>query len=597
MNSAPRSSSIRYWSAALTVSAVLTTIGFIVDESPLRGWEVLLVLAGAFAVLALIGVATSKRKGLPALLPADVLWKLTGVALLYNCLANLNLYVTPLQAAIPVALTAGTCCLLWAVMGRWSRVFWVPFLLLGFAQGIGFMEYGTRLNSLVLAEVLEASATEAGAYLSWINLLFASIAVCAVWWLCLLPGKVLQGQPRRAMVNTGLVYCLLGLVCGLATPGQDEDTELYWPYTEGYRLYLTYNEALYNNEKTINCVTSLPSPAQEPSKLPTLKGGEGVVLVVHIGESVRADRMGINGYGRDTTPWLSSQSGKGLINFTDCISAACDTCQAQIAILTDARRDVHEQDPELVARTGSVLDLFNANGFDVYCFRGARCAEKLKYDRVVHLLTRCARQCFYAPGSPWTAVPQMGEVLREHNSGENMVFFINNEGSHTPFSHYDREDTPFLPAGDNFGIPAQHAEEVNNAYDSTIHYTDEFVRRVAQQLQGRPFVYVYVSDHGEYLGHDGIWGRGGLGASKYSYHSTTGCRVGMFVLYSPEFEKLHPHFAEALKELSAHAGMTVGHEHIFHTLLGLFGVETPHYNGDLDLCSPAAKPYDGPRPE
>ena len=122
------------------------------------------------------------------------------------------------------------------------------------------------------------------------------------------------------------------------------------------------------------------------------------------------------------------------------------------------------------------------------------------------------------------------------------------------------------------------------------------MHRIASLLRGRPWVYLYISDHGEYLGHDGIWGRAALGESSLDYHSTGGCRVGMFILTSPELEQLHPHFAAALQQLRAHTALTVGQEHIFHTLLGLFDLRTPYYNPALDLSSPAAQPYTGPRP-
>ena len=69
------------------------------------------------------------------------------------------------------------------------------------------------------------------------------------------------------------------------------------------------------------------------------------------------------------------------------------------------------------------------------------------------------------------------------------------------------------------------------------------------------------------------------------------------LLPSPEFAALHPEFAEALQRLRRHAAFTVGQEHIFHTLLGLVGLQTPHYREELDLCPPAARPYTGPCPE
>jgi lipid A ethanolaminephosphotransferase len=304
--------------------------------------------------------------------------------------------------------------------------------------------------------------------------------------------------------------------------------------------------------------------------------------------------MSLNGYERDTTPWLRQQ--KRLINFPSCISSACDTCQAQIALLTNARRDIWETRPEMQPTTGSVLDLFTANGFEMYSFFGRRCAQKLKYDRVVLVLSRRSRQKFNAPGSPWTSVPQMQDVLENTPSGQNLLFFVNNEGSHTPFEHYDRQNTPFTPAASHFQNPASQAVEVNNAYDSTIHYTDEYFRRVAELLGDRPFVYLYVSDHGEYLGHDGMWGRAALGEKHVSYHSTSGCRVGMFVLYNEAFEKLNPQFAARLQQMRRNSQLTVAHEHLFHTLLGLFNLETKYYNPLLDLCSPQVQAYDGPTP-
>ena len=119
---------------------------------------------------------------------------------------------------------------------------------------------------------------------------------------------------------------------------------------------------------------------------------------------------------------------------------------------------------------------------------------------------------------------------------------------------------------------------------------------MAEILGNRPFVYVYVSDHGEYLGHDGMWGRAALGEQHISYHSTDGCKVGMFVLFNDAFASLNPHFAAALQQMRANSSHIVAHEHIFHTVLGLFKLETQHYNPALDLTSASAQPYDGPKP-
>lgn len=552
------------------------------------------VLLGSMLALMAASVGISCWKGKQAWLEAGTLWRLQGLALLYCATCDLFFFAYPLTLFLPLLVTMGTLCLLWALFKRWSLVFWCPLFVIGMAQIAGFLQYGARLNSLVIAETLEASAEEAAAYLSIGNLLLLAIIIGIACVYARLMVKTLKNERRLPLVNTALVVGSFALLLGIVSPPQRKENDAWWPVMEVFHLVQSYNEAVEHNFATVNQVENLVPPSASPSSINTLHGGEGVVLIVHIGESVRADRMSINGYMRDTTPWLRQQ--KNLVNFPDCISVAGDTCQAQIAILTDARRDVHETDENLKPHTGSVLSLFQANGFKVYSFFGRRIGQKLKYDRVIRVLTKCSEKSYNAPGGPWTAVPQMAEVLRANNAGQNLVFFINNEGSHTPFDHYDHKNPPFSPVGSRFENPALHAQEINNAYDSTVHYTDEFVRRVAQLLQGRPFVYLYVSDHGEYLGHDGIWGRAGLGESQLRYHDTEGCRVGMFLLISPQFEKLHPHFAAAMENLRAHTSLTVGHEHIFHTLLGLFGINTPFYHAELDLASPSARPYEGDRP-
>lgn len=532
-----------------------------------------------------------KKEVLP---PAHVLWVVLLMSFAVDSVCNLYAYSTPWQLHLSVLMTMGFMLLIWALLRGGAIVFWVVFLVLEIMQICGYEQYGSRINSLVVAETIEASWEEALAYMTPINLGMLALSVVLSILFCWGLRRTLRKHQSLAMFNAACLFGGASLAFGLLVPPDKQKQDFYWPLPEIPLLYSAASEALTINEATINQVENLSSPTEQPSTLHTLKGGEGVVLVVHVGESIRADRMSLNGYERDTTPWLRQQ--QNLINFPSCISSACDTCQAQIAILTDARRDIKETRPDMLPKTGSVLDLFTEHGFDMYSFFGRRCAQKLKYDRVVLMLTRRSRQKFNAPGSPWTSVLQMQEVLQKSPAGQNLLFFVNNEGSHTPFEHYDRTNTPFQPAASHFQNPAAQAVEVNNAYDSTIHYTDEYFRRVAEALKDRPYVYVYVSDHGEYLGHDGMWGRAALGEKHTNYHSTTGCKVGMFVMYNEAFAKVHPHFAEKLQQLRSNSCLTVAHEHIFHTLLGLFKLETEHYNETLDLCSPQALPYDGPQP-
>ncbi|MBQ2814176.1 MAG: phosphoethanolamine transferase [Akkermansia sp.] len=558
----------------------------------LSAWGIAGIAALGVSLVALVVGCFLRRR---LLLPARALWGVLLLAAVFVSLGDLLAFAAPWQLHFPLLLTMGCICLLWGLLRHWALLFWAPFLAIEFLQFIGFHQYGSRINSLVLAETFESSREEAMAYLTPLNLALMIPLVLLVITLCWFMRRVLRHRSRAELLNTGLLFCGLCAASASCLRPAGQTIHYYWPACEVPELVTAVSEALTINEATINQVESLSSPADTLSSISTLSGGEGVVFVLHIGESIRADRMSINGYARPTTPFLAS-CGEQLINFPSCISAACDTCQAQIAILTDGRRRIFDKTPGMQPTTGSVIDLFAKHDFTVYSFFGRRCAEKLKYDRVVRILTRRSEARFNAPGYPWTAVDQMQSVLQEQSPGSNLFFFINNEGSHTPFGYYDLENPPFTPTTPDFQNPAAQAQEVNNAYDNTIHYTDEFFRRVAALLKGRPFVYLYVSDHGEYLGHDGRWGRAFLGQNPHAYHASDGCKVGMFLLYSPEFARLHPHFAAALERLRANSRLTVAHEHIFHTALGLFGISSPFYSPSLDLTTPSPQPYSGPQP-
>ncbi len=570
-----------------------------------------MMLLAAVLLLALAGgclVAWKQRR--PALPGAARLWALFGLACLFSLLGNAALRHSEALLFISALSAMGTGCLLWALLGRLSLLFWIPFMLLEMMQMGAFLRYGALVNNeLVFAEILEASREEILSYMTAANSLRAALLLLLSCGLGCLLARGMRGLPRLPLVNLGLLSLLLA--AGALTLSSDErrHADNMWPLVELRTMLNNLRAAQSYNTELLSYIKSLPSPADAPSTISTISPGQGVVLLLHIGESVRADRLSLNGYlnkGRSTTPWLDTQKGKALINFSHCISAAPATGRAHAAILTDARRDpgnalpsaaAHPaspgNEPDGRARTGSVIDLFAAHGFGVYAFTGRVIGQELQYDKIMRELSRPTRERYFSVTLPQDVIPHMGKVLQRQPQ-DNLFFFIYNEGSHVPFGHYAPAQAPFQPSRPDFSDPAAHAEEVSNAYDNTIHHTDEYIRRVAEQLRGRPFLYVYVSDHGEYLGHDGMWGRGG-GIGK-RYHETTACHVGMFILASPEFEALHPHFTRSLERLRAHADMCVGHEHIYHTLLGIFGISSPSYNARLDLSADAPEPYSGPRP-
>ena len=127
---------------------------------------------------------------------------------------------------------------------------------------------------------------------------------------------------------------------------------------------------------------------------------------------------------------------------------------------------------------------------------------------------------------------------------------------------------------------------MKNAYDNTILYTDyvlySLITKVLEQHMDRyDPVLLYISDHGESLGENGLFLHGTpyMIAPKYQTHIP-------MQIWMPEQTASDMHIdLKCLKDKSK--DQELSHDNLFHTLLGLMQVQTGIYKTDLDaleLC-------------
>ena len=515
------------------------------------------------------------------------------------CMGNIEVFDAPSHFPTCYLLTIGIVFLAYAVLGKWAGI---PLFLLFFEETLRVVcsiYLNVTFNAHVLAAVFGTSMDEALPFINTKNVAALTAIVAVISLLLYILTKALKGERRTRCALFGvfvigfalffryaLTPVLLNRPCGL------------WPISGAKNFTSESLSGLEKNNNLLTLVRSLPSPANQPSHISTLNGGEGAICIVHVGESVRADHLSLNGYEKETTPWLRSQ--ERLINYPRCISSAQETIMAFIGLLTNARCNVECAPAEgYMPTVGSVIDLLAANGFSCSAFMLDPVTQGNPFCGVLMELTKGTRKQAFNEGMP---IPQVDAILDyvAASGNENLFILANNHGSHMPFHLYEEEQAPFQPTSKSAYVEnpienRQKAVEANNAYDNTIYTLDMYIRKLITGLKGKPFIYIYIGDHGEYTGQEGIWNRSEV-TDPEKYYATTGCIVPMLAYASPEFEALHPHFSEALQELRRHSGMTVAHEHLFHTLLGLFGISTPYYDATLDLCSPAAEPYTGPQP-
>ena len=154
-------------------------------------------------------------------------------------------------------------------------------------------------------------------------------------------------------------------------------------------------------------------------------------------------------------------------------------------------------------------------------------------------------------------------------------------GNHGPayFARYPSRLRRFTPTCDTSDLDRCTRAEIVNAYDNAVLYTDDFVARTIRFLAdqtGRDTALVYLSDHGESLGEEGLY----LHGVPYAIAPETQTRVPMLMWVSPGFARSRGIDMACMRVRSAD---DVSQDYLFHSVLGLMQVRTPEYDPSHDL--------------
>jgi lipid A ethanolaminephosphotransferase len=125
-------------------------------------------------------------------------------------------------------------------------------------------------------------------------------------------------------------------------------------------------------------------------------------------------------------------------------------------------------------------------------------------------------------------------------------------------------------------------QELINAYDNTIAYTDYFLSQVIKLLKTNSEKYntamLYVSDHGESLGENNVY----LHGLPYFIAPEEQRHVPMVTWFSDNFLLDHKIDGNCLKQQH---DIHYSHDNLFHSVLGLMEVSTTVYDQKLDIFS------------
>lgn len=296
---------------------------------------------------------------------------------------------------------------------------------------------------------------------------------------------------------------------------------------------------------------------------------EHPIVVFIIGESLRPDHLSLNGYERNTTPYLSQKDN--LVSMNNIYSEYTHTNQSIAHILTRA----DSINPELADKERSFIDIFKKCGYKTFWLANQEPAKTY-----IYFMNECDTIIFgninksYYVFDKWTdnlLLPAFDSIIKNRN--ESNLLILHTIGSHWYYnSHYTDDFQQFLPTTKSRITTSNTKEEMINSYDNTVLYTDYFISKIIDKLEDKNAILIYLSDHGESLGENGIW----LHANNNYIEHNTACFVWLskknLILNYEKYNKL-------LNNKNKHYRS----DFLFHSILDISNIKSDIINKDMSI--------------
>ncbi len=305
------------------------------------------------------------------------------------------------------------------------------------------------------------------------------------------------------------------------------------------------------------------------------------LLILVLGETGRRGNFSLNGYSRPTNPLLEKQN---VVSQHAAVSCGTNTAASVPCMFSalgkdafEARKNNYENLLDVLQRAGlTVLWLDNQTGCKGVCDRVPNASTLgLKEPALCN-----SGECF--DEIMLHQLDQRLQTLDSTRRSKGTVIVMHQMGSHGP-AYYKRSPAAFkrfLPECGSNNLQDCSQQELLNAYDNTIVYTDHFLNSTIEWLKAQESwatpAMVYVADHGESLGENNLY----LHGLPYAIAPDVQKQVPWITWLSGSYETRRGVAANCLKK-QLDAPLT--HDNYFHSVLGLLDVKTSIYRPALDL--------------
>lgn len=313
---------------------------------------------------------------------------------------------------------------------------------------------------------------------------------------------------------------------------------------------------------------------------PTHADNEPEIYMLVIGETARGANWQLAGYDRPTNPELSVR--EGVVFFPRSISESNTTHKSVPMLMSFTCAENFDS----IAYYKSMITAFKEAGF-----RTAFISNQKPNRSFTEHFGNEADSVIYIPSVPGASHPydtEMVPVVRNliaDNMAAKQLIVLHSYGSHFLYrDRYPEEFSYFTPDNAIDASPSRR-DELINAYDNSIRYTDYFLSRLIDVLGERDIrgAMLYASDHGEDIFDDSR--NRFLHASPrptyWQIHQAT------LLWLSPRLTAENPEMGTAL-QYNAKKRISP-QKSLFHTAMQLAGIRSPLVVDSLSLVSPRYK--------
>ncbi len=338
-----------------------------------------------------------------------------------------------------------------------------------------------------------------------------------------------------------------------------------------------FNAVKYINNEYLTAPMKYLKQGEDAKVIPA-KNNKPTLMVVLVGETARAKNSAYNGYERETNPYTK---GLGLITFQDVSSCGTATAHSLPCMFSNLNRANY--DKKQANHQDNVFDILTHADVKVVWIDNDGGDKAVAKNIEKEMISTDADSKLCDGSSCYDEILLKGLDKRIESYDGNQVYALHMIGSHGPtyWKRYPKEMAVFSPSCNRSDIENCSDEEIVNVYDNTMVYSDYIIAKTVELLKRYSDKYnvvmLYISDHGESLGENGLY----LHGAPYVMAPKEQTHVPWYIWMSDDYANQKGIDKERVMNKAQNG--VYSHDNLFHTILGLYGVDTKVKSSKLDI--------------